>query len=528
MSVPGSVVGRDAVTPNWSLADLLAGFAVMPFDSGPRVTALTLDSGRAIPGSLFLACRGLGSHGLAYAEQAAERGCVAIVAEPDTDWGEAELGRLAGELALPVIPVANLGKRAAEIAARFFGHPSDDLEVFGVTGTAGKTCVTHYLARALTADDGLPGVRCAAMGSLGAGFPDEPPDNTGAPGLSTPDAVAVHRELAGLRARGARSVALEVSSHALDQRRVGAVRFSHAVFTNLSRDHLDYHGDMAAYAAAKRRLFRTPGLRWAVLNADDPAADDMAAALAPGVRVARFGQAAGPPRAGADLWVWARAVHPGAAGMQVQVETSEGAGSFTTGLIGRFQVPNLLAVLAVLLTRGEPLAVALERLGSIRSLAGRMERFGGGNRPLVVVDDAHAPAALEHALTELRNHCRGRLTVVFGCGGGRDAGKRPAMGAVAERLADGVIVTEDNPRFEHGERIVAQILAGMARPDAAIVERQRALAIRAALARAGRDDAVLVAGKGNETVQDMGELKVQFSDRAQVVQALNEWQGRHA
>jgi len=526
MSPLDAVPSTSPVAPNWSLAELLAGFAVLPFDSGPRVIGLTLDSRRVTPGSLFLACRGHGSHGLRHAEQAAERGCVAVAAEPDTDWGEAELARLAGDLALPVIPVANLGKRAAEIAARFFGHPSKALEVFGVTGTAGKTCVTHYLAQALATDHLRSGLACAVMGSAGTGFADETAAASGAAALSTPDAVEVHRELAALRCRGARAVALEVSSHALDQRRVAAVRFTHAIFTNLSRDHLDYHGDMAAYTAAKRRLFRAPWLRWAVLNADDPASADMAAAVPAEVRIARFGQGAAPPADGADLWVWAREVHRSNNGLTVTVESSVGDGSFHTGLIGRFQVNNLLAVLSVLLSRDEPLRAALARLGGVRSLPGRMERFGGGDRPLVVVDDAHAPAALEQTLTELRTHCAGRVTVVFGCGGGRDPGKRPAMGAVAERLADSLIVTDDTPRFEDGERIVAQILAGMAHPQRAMVERQRALAIRAALACAGRQDAVLVAGKGSETVQDMGKLKVQFSDRAQVVQALNEWEGR--
>jgi len=529
MSALGSVASVRALAPNWSLAELLAGFAVLPFDSGPRVTALTLDSRLATAGSLFLACRGPVKHGLSYAEQAAERGSVAIAAEPDADWGQAELGRLASELALPVIPVANLGKRAAEIAARFFGHPSEALEVFGVTGTTGKTCVTHYLAQALCAEDLTRGLAYALndVASAEGRAPTLAQSSVRGPRpiANLRDAVTLHRELAALRGHGARAVALEVSSQALDQRRVGAVRFSHAVFTNLSRDHLDGRSNMGAFAAATRRLFRMPSLRWAVLNADDPASADMAAAVQPDVRIARFGMGAAAPVDGADLWVWATEVRPTNAGLAVQVETSAGNGAFTSGLIGCAQVSHLLAVLAVLLSRDEPLEAALASLGAIRSLAGRLERFGGGARPLVVVDDAHAPAALEQALTELRAHCAGRLTLVFGCDGGRDPGERPAMGAVAERLADSVILTEDNPRFEDGERIVAQILAGMKRPEAALVERQRALAIRAALARAGRDDAVLVAGKGGETLQDLGALKVQFSDRAQVVQALNEWEG---
>jgi UDP-N-acetylmuramoyl-L-alanyl-D-glutamate--2,6-diaminopimelate ligase len=512
---------------SWPLAELLGGFAVLPFESGPRVSDLTLHSARVQPGSLFLACAGHGTHGLVHAEEAAERGCVAIAAEPDADWGEAELVRLAGDLSLPVIPVPYLGKRAADIAARFFGHPSQRMEVFGITGTAGKTCVTHYLAQALGAALPQPGLRCAVMGSLGYGFPDQWLSGAAA-GRTTPDAVTVQRQLAALHERGAEAVALEASSLALDQRRVGAVALSHGVFTNLGRDQLDYRGGMAAYAAAKCRLFRTPGLGWAVLNDDDPASGAMTDALAPTVAIARYGQGAEPPQARADLWVWAPAVVAEKDGLRIRVETSVGGGEFTVGVVGRSQAANLLAVLAVLLSRGEPLANALQRLRGVRSLPGRMERFGGGGCPLVVVDDAHAPAALEQALRELRAHARGRLIVVFGCGGGRDAGKRPAMGAVAERLADVVIVTEDNPRFEDAERINAQILAGMRRPDAATVEHQRALAIRAALARAGRDDAVLVAGKGSETLQDMGQLKVQFSDRAQVVQALGEWEGRWA
>jgi UDP-N-acetylmuramoyl-L-alanyl-D-glutamate--2,6-diaminopimelate ligase len=511
--------------PNWPLGELLAGFAVTPFESGARVTDLTLHSREASPGSLFLACRGRTGHGLAHAEAAIERGAVAILAEPDAAWGEAELLRLAGELAVPVIPVPQLAHRAAEIAARFFGEPASSLQVFGVTGTAGKTCVTHHLARALAAETAWPGLRCAVMGSLGHGFPGTLAACAGARELSTPDAVTLQRQLARLASAGAEAVALEVSSHALDQHRVGAVPLSHAVFTNLSRDHLDYHGDMAAYAAAKRRLFRMPGLRWAVLNADDPAAADMAAGLPADVRIARYGQGAAAP-SDADLWVWARRVRSDGEGLLVDVETSAGSGQFRAGLVGRFEVTNLLAVLAVLLSREEPLTSALARLAAVHGLPGRMERFGGGARPLVVVDDAHAPAALEQALAEVRAHCRGRLSVVFGCGGGRDAGKRAAMGAVAERLADSVLLTDDNPRFEDGAQIIDDILAGMQRPDAAVVERQRALAIRAALARAGRDDAVLVAGKGNETVQDMGELKVKFSDRAQVVQAQSEWEGR--
>ena len=503
---------------SWSLSELLAGFAAAPFESDLRIARLTLDSREAGPGVLFLACRGTRAHGLNYAEHAAERGCTAIAAEPDVLWGEPDLARLSAELALPVVPVAHLSRRAAEIAARFFGEPSAGMAVIGVTGTNGKTSVGHFLAAALAAD-----TRCAVIGSLGIGFPGE----LVASGLATPNPIAVQENLAGLRTQGARAVTIEVSSHALDQGRVGAVHFSHAIFTNLTREHLDYHGDMRNYAAAKRRLFRVPGLQWAVLNHDDAASAEIASGLAAQVRLARYSLAADSDLAAqADLWVRARAVTPLARGLRIDVETSCGDGSMDVGLIGRFNVSNLLAVLAVLLSRGLELNSALDRLRRIRGVPGRMECFGGADAPLVVVDYAHTPDALEQAIAHLRLHCGGRLLTVFGCGGERDRGKRPLMGAVAERLSDGVIVTDDNPRTEDGDVICDEILAGMVDPERVAVERQRALAIRRAIALAGRGDAVLVAGKGHETVQDMGELKVHFSDRAQVVQALTEWEGR--
>jgi UDP-N-acetylmuramoyl-L-alanyl-D-glutamate--2,6-diaminopimelate ligase len=513
-----------ALAPSWSLSELLSGFAALPFESDLRIERLALDSRLAGPGCLFMACRGTRRHGLRFAEHAAECGAVAIAAEPDGRWGETDLVRLGAELALPVVPVAQLSRRAAEIAARFFGDPSAGMPVIGVTGTNGKTSVSHFAAQTLTADQ-----RCALIGSLGSGFPDE---LAAATGLSTPDAVALQAELARLRGLGAGAIAMEVSSHALDQGRVNAVRFSHALFTNLTRDHLDYHGDMAEYTAAKRRLFRMPGLQWAVLNHDDPVAADFAAGLAPSVRLARYSlEASGADMsalaAGADLWLRAEQVVALPRGLRIVVDSSAGTGELEVPVLGRFNAANLLAVLALLLTRGLPLDGALERMRRIRGVPGRMECFGGGAAPLVVVDHAHTPDALRQAISHLRLHCPGRVLTVFGCGGERDPGKRPLMGAVAERHSDVTIVTDDNPRGEDGDAICAEILAGMSAvaPERVQVQRQRALAIRRAIALAGRGDAVLVAGKGHETVQDMGDLKVHFSDRAQVVQALREWEG---
>jgi len=503
---------------SWSLSELLSGFAAMPFESELRIDRLTLDSRQAGPGALFLACRGTRRHGLEYAEQAAERGCTAIAAEPDRRWGQPDLVRLSAELALPVVPVALLSRRTGEIAARFYADPSAAMEVIGITGTNGKTSVSHFLAQALAFD-----LRCAVIGTLGSGFPGELQTS----GLTTPDPIGVQATLARLLDQGAGAVAMEVSSHALDQCRVGAVHFSHALFTNLTRDHLDYHGDMDSYAAAKRRLFRVPGLRWAIVNDDDAASTEIVAGLPATVALARYSlQPDADLARDADLWVRAASVTPLPHGLRIAVQTSAGDGEVEVGLIGRFNAANLLAVLALLLSRGVPLGSALQRLAGVRGVPGRMECFGGGEAPQVVVDYAHTPDALQKAIADLRLHCAGRLLTVFGCGGERDPGKRPLMGAIAERLSDRIIVTDDNPRGEDGDAIIAAIRAGMQEPQLAIVERQRAIAIRRAIALAGRGDAVLVAGKGHETVQDMGELKVHFSDRAQVVQALTEWQGR--
>jgi UDP-N-acetylmuramoyl-L-alanyl-D-glutamate--2,6-diaminopimelate ligase len=505
-----------AIRHPWRLADLLEGVAEVPAGE-ILIAGLALDSRALEPGSLFLACRGGSGHGLDFAEEAVRRGAVAIAAEPGGPWDAAAMTALAARLRLPVIPVEGLGRKASAVADRFFGEPSAALDVTGITGTNGKTSVSHFLAQALA-----PEVPCGIVGTLGSGFPGDL-----APGIhTTPDPVRLQETLAWLRARGAGAVAMEVSSHALDQGRADAVRFRHAVFTNLSRDHLDYHGDMTAYGAAKRRLFLMPGLAWAVVNADDPLSAEILADLGPGVRSVLYSiRPEAGPREPCNLWVQAREVVPGPAGLRITVETSRGGGTLEAGVLGRFNAANLMAVLGVLLARGLSVEAALHALAGVQGVAGRMERFGGDALPLVVVDYAHTPDALEQVLGSLREHCRGRLFCVFGAGGERDRGKRPLMGAIAERLADQVIVTDDNPRRENGERIVAEILAGMQRPNRVQVERQRSLAIRLAIARAATGDLILVAGKGHETTQDMGELKVHFSDRAQVQQALAERRG---
>ena len=525
----------------WRLDELLAGFIAPGIEVPPvPLAGIALDSRKAGPGALFLACQGGQAHGLDFARELAGRGLGAIAAEPGGLWSLSAMSALAAELSLPVIPVEQLGVRAGAIAARFHHDPSAALEIIGITGTNGKTSVSHFVAQSLASE-----VRCAILGTLGQGFPDA----LSSTGMTTPDALSLQSTMADLRQQGAAAVAMEISSHALAQRRADAVHLDYAILTNLTRDHLDYHGSMDAYAAAKARLFAFQGLRWAVLNADDAFSVQVLGSLSPEARLALYSLSPAPSLpAGVlgrcDLLLCARHLELHQRGLRLTVQVQRPAagselldGVIEAGLIGRFNAANLLATLALLLARGVHFDTALHQLNQVRGVPGRMECFGAEGEPLCVVDYAHTPDALEQALGELRSHCNGKLILVFGCGGERDRGKRPLMGQAAARLADRIILTDDNPRHEDGDAIIAEILAGMdeaqasgKKADSSVpppeIERQRAVAIRRALLLAGPEDAVLIAGKGHETEQDMGDLKVRFSDRAQVMQALREWRGR--
>jgi UDP-N-acetylmuramoyl-L-alanyl-D-glutamate--2,6-diaminopimelate ligase len=507
---PGmSAVADDTGAPAYrmTLAALLEGVAHPLRDL--EVTDLALDSRHATPGSVFLACQGRTTHGITHAAAAVERGAVAVLWEPAPG---IEAPTLPAGVVVHAIP--GLRELAGELADRFFGRPSADLQVAGFTGTNGKTTSAYLLAQA--AD--LVGRRGAYLGTLGFG-------RTGAlsdAGLTTPDVVSVHRRLAQARDSGARSLSLEVSSHALDQQRVAAVRFDTAVFTNLTRDHLDYHGTLEAYGDAKARLFRVPGLRCAVVNVRDEFGRGLATAIDASVERVLFSTSN-------ELWVepgagWIRLpeLRATSAGLTLHVESSWGAGTLRSRLVGEFNAENLLAVLGVLLGWGVPLQQALIALSSCAAPPGRMEAFGGGAQPLALVDYAHSPDALAKVLDAARAHARGRLFCVFGCGGDRDPGKRPLMGAIAESHADVVVVTDDNPRSEESRTILEQIIAGMREPEAAHVVADRAEAIHYALAEADAGDVVVIAGKGHEDHQLVGTEARPFSDRAVVLGALGE------
>jgi len=350
------------------------------------------------------------------------------------------------------------------------------------------------------------------MGTLGFGMPA----SLTATEHTTSDAVTVHRHLGALRELGAEFVSMEVSSHALDQDRVTGVRFNTVAFTNLTRDHLDYHATMEAYGAAKARLFAWPALANRIINIDDALGAQLAAQASAARLVVTTRSSAAPLGSARPAEVVrATRVTPDPSGLVIGIESSWGASELAVRLMGEFNVDNVLTVLAVLLAWNVPLAQAVRALSQCRAASGRMEMFGGrGVTPLAIVDYAHTPDALAKALRAARLHCRGQLRVVFGCGGDRDAGKRPLMGRIAAELADDVIVTDDNPRTEDPERIVAQIVAGIAQRSPALVEHDRALAIRMALQRSGADDVVLIAGKGHEDYQIYGTVRRRFSDQA--------------
>jgi len=495
--------------PARSLAELTRGFAVVPPEV--MVSDVTLDSRAATPGALFLACRGRTRHGVEFAREAAARGARAVLYESEGA-APAVPPELGHDIFLAGVP--ELGERAGLIADRFFGAPSRELTVAGITGTNGKTTCSWLLAQALIGC-GRP---AAYIGTLGFGRPGQlaPTPHT------TPDAVTIHRRLATLLGAGTAYVSMEVSSHALDQGRVNGVRFNAAAFTNLTRDHLDYHGTIEAYGAAKARLFAFPGLAHRIINIDDPFGAALARAphASPLIVTTRAARAAAPlPEA--TQYVRAARATSDPLGLFIEVESSYGAIELPMRLIGDFNVDNALTVLAVLLAWGIPLGQAAQALSETRPASGRMEMFGGREGiPLAIVDYAHTPDALAKALGAARQHCRGQLRVVFGCGGDRDPGKRPLMGRVAAELADDVIVTDDNPRTENPERIVADIVAGVIGGVPLLIEHDRALAIRIALERSGAEDAVLIAGKGHEDYQIHGSERRPFRDQAIVSDEL--------
>ena len=483
---------------------------------GVRMNNLVTDSRTVKPGDTFLAYPGEKLDGREFIPQAIAAGANAVLWERrGFVWDQA--------WQLPNLPIEKLQARAGIIADSVYGHPSQKLWLIGITGTNGKTSCSHWIAHAMTA----LGRKTAVIGTLGAGFPGELELTAN----TTPDAVLLHRKMADFLRDGAQSVAMEVSSHGIAQERINGATFAIALLTNLSRDHLDYHGSMETYAAAKARLFHWPGLKCAVLNLDDAFGAGLAQQLAgTGTQIIGYGlteQAVRIRHSEKFRRVHGRNLKTSPEGLAFDIEFENGFeteySKFKSEVVGGFNASNLLGVLATLLASGIKLPDAVRALQQVRSVAGRMQQLGGGEQPLVVVDYAHTPDALEKVLAALRGILRTgsdadakteagnpRLICVFGCGGERDRGKRPLLGAVAARLADEVIITSDNPRKENPRVIIDEIAAGAGAN--CHIEEDRAAAILRAIQGAHKGDVVLIAGKGHEAYQEIDGKKLPFRD----------------
>ncbi|MEO5595642.1 MAG: UDP-N-acetylmuramoyl-L-alanyl-D-glutamate--2,6-diaminopimelate ligase [Lysobacteraceae bacterium] len=479
------------------LSELLPDVAGIPIDLA--ITGLTQDTRSIGAGDAFVAIGGFGTHGLHFVAQAKAANAAAILYEPPAP----------EELPAPLdaIAVPRLHARLGVMADRFHGHPSRDMTVVGVTGTNGKTSTVQLLVQAWV----LRGMRSGSIGTLGAGLHGALKPT----GFTTPLVLQLHELLAELRDAGAQAVAMEVSSHALDQGRVDGVHFDVAVFTNLTRDHLDYHGDMQSYGAVKARLLAWPGLCAAVVNIDDAFGRELCAALPSTTHCI------GISSRGAQADVRADNIVLDAGGITFDLLLGDERFAVKSPLLGRFNVDNLLAVAGILHGLGDAPATIASTLAQLQPIAGRMNRLGGSDgHPLVVVDYAHTPDALEQALISLREHAHGRVVCVFGCGGERDRGKRAQMARIAEGNANTVIVTDDNPRSEDGNAIVAEIMSGFAQPQAVLVQRDRAAAISGAIGDAGPGDIVLIAGKGHESYQEVLGIRHPFDDASVARAAL--------
>ena len=491
-----------------NLNDLLKGYCSNKGLKQIIINGLSLDSRNIKQGYLFIAITGETVNGVEFINSAIEQGAAAVIWETTSEVDAIQINwrTTSSGLEVPIIAITDLSQKIGELADRFYGSPSRHIRVCGITGTNGKTSCSHFLAQMMSLD-----APCGLMGTLGSGLYN----NLEETGYTTPDAISCHKWLANIQTQKAKYAVMEVSSHALIQGRVNGIHFNSAVFTNLSRDHLDFHGDMDSYADAKSKLFEFPELHNAIINVDDEAGRTIADSLSNSIRCIRYGldKSFNP-----DVFGYALELDQN--GLFMQVTTPWGTGKLVSPVIGRFNASNILAVLSVMLLQGVEFNVALERLKNLESVPGRMQRFGGDKMPLVIVDYAHTPDALEQTLSSLREHTQHQLWCVFGCGGDRDKGKRPLMGAIAEDKADYVILTNDNPRSEDPLKIIKDIKSGMDSRKTVTTENDRHAAIHFAVSHAKAGDVVLIAGKGHENYQLIGDKKYPFNDIEEVKQQL--------
>jgi UDP-N-acetylmuramoyl-L-alanyl-D-glutamate--2,6-diaminopimelate ligase len=492
------------MTQSIKLSALLRSITAVPTYVDREISGLALDSRQVKPGQLFFACRGTHLDGRQYIDEVIAKGVGAIVAEARS----AEDTAYYLQHHVPIFPVIDLNHRISRIAANFYHQPAAELDIVGITGTNGKTSCSHFIAAALQ----QLGTEAGVIGTLGSGIYGKIEPSL----LTTPDAITLQATFANFVQQKAKVAVMEVSSHSLDQGRVDDVSFAVGVFTNLTRDHLDYHGTMEAYGLAKKRLFEQSHV--AVINHDDDFGKTIIESLPR--KNTTYAYSLDPAAKTNVPLIYADQLQLDLSGVHARVHTPWGEGDLHVPLIGRFNVSNLLAVLTTLCVLEVPLPQALKSLASLQPVPGRMQTLGGDTQPLVVVDYSHTPDALEKVLLALRQHCQGRLYCVFGCGGDRDRGKRPMMARIAEQYADQVMVTDDNPRHESPEQIVQDIVQGFSAPDKVSVQHDRSKAIQEIIQCAVAGDCILIAGKGAETYQQIGDARLPFSDVEQVKQNL--------
>lgn len=487
---------------------LLEGFiddALIEQCRGININALVQDNRKARAGDLFIAHQGYNTHGLLYAQDAVAKGVSVVLWDGDLENRNEILDSISNKVLC--IPCHDLKHKVGPIASRYYEQPSLSLNVIGVTGTDGKTSIAHFLAQCLDAYD----VHCGVLGTLGNGFINDLHPT----GLTTVDALLVQKTLSDILQAGAKHVVMEVSSHGLDQGRVNGVAFTTAVLSNMAQDHLDYHGTLDNYAAAKKRLFYTPGLGTAVINLDDAFGRELAKEVREHVCVWGYSlkNDVSAYKDCADYFVNAMEIKPFDRGYRLTVSTPKGEGCFDIPLLGRFNVSNALAVLSTLLVSQLSLELAMSSLTAVHSVDGRVEIISEPEKPVVVVDYAHTEQGLSAVCQSMREHFKGDIWCVFGCGGDRDRGKRSLMAKVAEKYADRIIVTTDNPRHEDPQSIVDEIMAGFSSLEKVESVLDRRQAIDIAITNAQPGDVVLLAGKGHETSQIVGDVHIAFDDR---------------
>lgn len=502
-------------TKNFLLSELIAEWLTLSAEYDKPVSGISLDSRNIKPGDLFIALPGTKTDGADYIMSAKNAGACAALLHTHI---HAKSFKISGkeyknnavilDTDFPVIPISQLSEKVGKIASKFYGNPSSKMNIIGVTGTSGKTSCTQFIAHSLT----MAGQKAGVIGTLGFGLAGQ----LQAAELTSPDAITLQKELAELNALGAQSVAIEASSHGLSQSRLNGVLFNIGIFTNLSRDHLDYHLTMSDYARAKHILFEQTGLKYALFNLDDDYGLRWATELKDKLTV--FGYTLNIDHVHKKTLpniICADKIHLHDHGFSATIISPWGDGVLTSRLLGRFNLSNLLAVFTTLNILNIPLENSLAYVAQLTPLPGRMQTLGGDKHPLVVIDYAHKPEALAQVLQTLREYCQGKVWCVLGCGGDRDRGKRQIMGSIAMTYADEIILTDDNPREESPQQIIADIMSGITNPSMVIIEHDRARAIEHVLACAKSGDVVLIAGKGHETYQIVGKEKKPFSDLMQ-------------